>query len=302
MRKVTDCLVNVIIVTYNQKDYVEEAMNSVMSQDYEKIKIIVSDDCSTDGTVDLIKEYSKKYPKKITPLFSDRNLGLTQNIDRATKHCEGKYISHLGGDDMMLKDKISSQVEFMERNPDCSICYHDVLAFDSNSNEDLFLFSKKYKPREGGVKTMIRHGSFNCGSSNMFRVSSIPRDGFDLRVPIASDWLYCVETLAEGGEIMYIDEVFVKYRRHSESITSPSESNKFSFLALEDHFTSCAILSARHPQHHLPIRYRLSSLFLSMAALKKNKYFRYLLLSILHYPTKINMGAIVLYLLTGKKI
>ena len=92
-------------------------MNSVLSQDYEKIKIIVSDDCSTDGTVDLIKEYSKKYPKKIIPLFSDRNLGLTQNIDRATKHCEGKYISHLGGDDMMLKDKISSQVEFMERKP-----------------------------------------------------------------------------------------------------------------------------------------------------------------------------------------
>ena len=117
-------------------------MNSVLSQDYEKIKIIVSDDCSTDGTVDLIKEYSKKYPKKIIPLFSDRNLGLTQNIDRATKHCEGKYISHLGGDDIMLKDKISSQVEFMERNPDCSICYHDVLAFDSDTKQTLYYFSK----------------------------------------------------------------------------------------------------------------------------------------------------------------
>ena len=276
--------VDVVIVSFNQVDFISDCIDSVLCQDYKNIQIIVADDCSTDGTIEIIKEYANKYPQKIIPLLSDRNRGLTQNIDSATNHCDGKYISHLGGDDLMLKDKISKQVEFMERNPDCSISYHDVLAFDSNSKEDLFLFSKKYKPREGGVKTMIRHGSFNCGSSNMYRVSSIPRDGFDLRVPIASDWLYCVETLAEGGEIMYIDEVFVKYRRHSKSITSSSDSNKFSFLALEDHFTSCAILSARHPQHHLPIRYRLSSLFLSMAALKKNKYFRYLLLSILHYP------------------
>ena len=166
--------VDVVIVSFNQVDFISDCIDSVLCQDYKNIQIIVADDCSTDGTIEIIKEYANKYPQKIIPLLSDRNRGLTQNIDSATNHCDGKYISHLGGDDLMLKDKISKQVEFMERNPDCSISYHDVLAFDSNSKEDLFLFSKKYKPREGGVKTMIRHGSFNCGSSNMFRVSSIP--------------------------------------------------------------------------------------------------------------------------------
>ena len=101
---------------------------------------------------------------------------------------------------------------------------------------------------------------------------------------------------------MYIDEVFVKYRRHSDSITSSSQSNKFRFLAQEDHFSSCAILSARFPQHYLSIRYRLSSLFLTAAVLDKKQYFRFILISFLHFPTKINIGALLLYLLLGKKI
>jgi glycosyltransferase involved in cell wall biosynthesis len=294
--------VDVIIVTYNHKKFIRESIDSVLAQDYGNIRIIISDDCSTDGTTEIIKEYSNKYPQKIIPLFSDQNQGLTQNIDRATRVCEGKHISHVGGDDLMMAGKISSQVEFMEINANCSICYHDVLAFDSDSGEDLYLFKEKYKPREGGIKTMIRHGSFNCGSTNMFRTESLPRDGFDHRVPIASDWLYCVETLAKGGEIMYIDEVFVKYRRHSDSITSSSQSNKFRFLAQEDHFSSCAILSARFPQHYLSIRGRLSSLFLTMAVLNKKRYFRFILISFLHFPTKINIGALLLYLFLGKKI
>ena len=168
-------MVNVIIVTYNQKDYVVEAMNSVLSQDYEKIKIIVSDDCSTDGTVDLIKEYSKKYPKKIIPLFSDRNLGLTQNIDRATKHCEGKYISHLGGDDMMLKDKISNQMLYATEE-NIVYCNHKLIDHHGNFiktiNVDKFKFIRQdrwilFDDRLNGCnllipkKILIKEGLFN---------------------------------------------------------------------------------------------------------------------------------------------
>jgi glycosyltransferase involved in cell wall biosynthesis len=299
----SNILVNVIIVTFNQKNFVSECIDSVLDQDYENLKIIVSDDCSTDGTVEIIEKYSRKYEKKIVPLFSNKNYGLTKNISKASKLCEGKYISHLGGDDLMLEGKISTQVEFMERNSTCSICYHDVLAFDSGTNEDLYRFSSKYKPRDGGVKTMIRHGSFNCGSTNMFRAKSLPLLGFDERVPIASDWLYCVESLVGGGQINYIDKVLVRYRRHSKNITSSSESNKArANLAQEDHFTSCAILSARFPGYYLSIRYRLSSLFFSMAVSNKKSYLRFLLISFVHFPTRNNLGAILLYLFTSKKI
>ena len=88
---------------------------------------------------------------------------------------------------------------------------------------------------------MIGYGSFNCGSSNMFRASSLPSSGFDKRVPIASDWLYCVETLAGGGQIMYIDKVLAKYRRHSKSITASSSHSNEVNLSQEDHFISCLL-------------------------------------------------------------
>ena len=99
---------------------------------------------------------------------------------------------------------------------------------------------------------------------------------------------------------MYIDE-FCKIPQTFGQYYLIFPIDKFRFLAQEDHFSSCAILSARFPQHYLSIRYRLSSLFLTAAVLDKKQYFRFILISFLHFPTKINIGALLLYLLKERK-
>jgi glycosyltransferase involved in cell wall biosynthesis len=100
-------LVSLAIITYNQKDYLRECIESVLSQDYENIEIVIADDCSTDGTQDMLREYDKKYPNKFVLKLSERNQGITANSNLALFACCGKYIAMTGGDDIFLPTNYS---------------------------------------------------------------------------------------------------------------------------------------------------------------------------------------------------
>lgn len=212
-------LVSIAIITYNQKEFLKECIESCLAQDYPNLEIVVADDGSTDGTHDLLNDYDIKHPGKFVLRLSKENQGITKNSNAAHFACRGKYIAWMGGDDLMLPGKISSQVEYMENNPNCSIVYHDLDVFDSQTNSTLYLFSKIDKPREGDVVTAIKYGSFNGACSTMVRASKAPKLGFDKSLIVASDWFYWIETLHAGGEIRYIDKVLGRYRRHSGNVT-----------------------------------------------------------------------------------
>jgi glycosyltransferase involved in cell wall biosynthesis len=289
--------------TYNQENLVAESIESVLNQSYDNWELIIGDDCSTDKTYEILKSYEKRFPNKIKAYRNEKNFGITANCNKLLKRCIGKYIAFTAGDDLFLPNKVLLQVKHMEANPQCLVSYHDVEIFDSETGKVISLYSEKYKPRQGGIHALIKYGCFNCGCANFARRDAIPISGYDKRVSIASDWLLFVETLGEQGRIEYIDKVLGKYRRHAGNVTSSSAENTITNrLAQEDHFMSCSLLVTRYPECYLAVRYRLSSLFLTAAVLDKKRYFRFILISFLHFPTKINIGALLLYLLLGKKI
>ncbi|HHO42468.1 MAG TPA: glycosyltransferase, partial [Epsilonproteobacteria bacterium] len=244
-------LVSVAIITYNQKEYLKECIESVLAQDYENIEIVIADDCSTDGTQDMLKEYDKKYPNKFVLKLSDKNQGITKNSNLAHFACSGKYIAWMGGDDLMLSGKIRKQVEYMEENQECTICYHNLDVFQSDTNETLYYFNKKTK-YEGDVYTSIKYGTFNGACSTMIRASKAPKNGFNETIPVASDWLYWVETLHNGGTINYIDEVLGRYRRHDNNVTKKTSSITQNQI---DHLNSCHIILSLYPEYSKVVFY-----------------------------------------------
>lgn len=231
-------LVSVAIITYNQKKYLKECIESILIQDYSNVEIIVADDCSTDGTQEMLKEYEKKYKNKFILKLSEFNQGITKNSNLAHFACNGDYIAWMGGDDLMLPGKIRRQIEYMESNPDCTICYHNLDVFQSETNETLYYFNQKIK-YEGDVKTVIKYGTFNGACSNIIRANKAPKNGFNETVLIASDWLYWVETLENGGTINYIDEILGRYRRHNNNITKKEDTITQNEV---DHLNSCNII------------------------------------------------------------
>lgn len=290
-------LVSVAIVTYNQREFLRECIDSILDQDYPNIEIVVADDCSTDGTKEMLFEYDRKHPNIFVLKLAEKNLGITKNHNAAHFSCKGKYIAWMGGDDLMLPGKISKQVAFMEANASCSVSYHNLDVFFSDTNETLFLLNNKKTAKEGGIKTAIKYGCFNGACATMVVRDKTPKEGFDERMPLASDWLYWVETLNDGGDIRYIDEVMGRYRRHSNNITSQSNYN-----AYIDHLNSCSILLTKYPDLQSSILYRYSENLRALRYKEKNNYLNWIKASLYVGLNIKSLISYILYFLSFKNV
>jgi len=272
-------LVSISILTYNHKDYIENGLESILSQDYDNFEIIIGDDASTDGTQEILKKYKVMYPDKITLLLHEKNLGITNNCNTVLSLCKGKYFVAIGGDDQMLPSKLSIQVDYMENNQDCNMCYHNMEAFDLDTNKFLYYThydssTGKRKRDNGTVKEAIKEGVFFSPVSGMIRMKNIPDGGYNERIPFASDYLFYVEVFAKGGSIEYIDNVLGRYGRGKNNITIKSRDIDYT-LDL-DMLDTCNILLVKYPQYHNEILYRYSEFLRGMRLKDKKNYFNWL--------------------------
>lgn len=123
-------LVSVVLVAYNEENYIRQTFDSILSQETNFLfEIVCHDDASTDGTPNIIKEYCECYPEKITAILQEENQmknGGNIVIDHIYPHCKGKYIAYCDADDYWTDThKLQTQVDFLERHQDYSICFHD---------------------------------------------------------------------------------------------------------------------------------------------------------------------------------
>ncbi len=278
--------VSVAVVTYNQRDFLEECLESILRQDYPNIEIVVADDASSDGTREMLLEYAASGRGEFVLRFAAENGGITSNQNVAASACSGKYLSWMAGDDLMLPGKLSKQVAIMENNPDCVICYHDLDVFDSYTGRTIRKHSDIDKPREGDVRTLVRYGCFNGAVSNMVRSDFQPAPAFDARIPIASDWLYWIECLWKGGRIIYIDEVLGRHRRHANNVTS-SSSRLPSLKEVQDHLFTCEIVLSRAPQLIGEVNARKAYLMQSLRWIEEGSSYRNYLWASLSYRFRL---------------
>lgn len=118
-----DVKLSIIMPSYNKVDFISNAIDSVLSQETEySYQIIVADDHSTDGTVEIVEKYQDKYPEKIVLLKSDKNQKLFKNILRAYENVKTDYFCVLDPDDYWIdNNKIQRALSFLESNPEYTI-------------------------------------------------------------------------------------------------------------------------------------------------------------------------------------
>lgn len=261
-------LVSIVIPTYNQVNYVVETIDSVLAQTYPHLEIIVTDDGSTDGTIEVINRYEQSYPGKIVAVYSAVNTGIAANINRGLARVRGDYVAWLGGDDLMYPGKISLQVEALEGNSRHVGCHHDADVFDQESNTIVGSFSELYGAGrktlpEGDIDIFFDPGVYLLPSTIMFRRSAMPSHGFDVRLKYSNDWLFDIETFRHGP-IMALNKVLGLYRRHAKNVTS---SNDLLARSLEESLIVLGIVQARYPQLSSLVRKRRRA-FLQTAMMK----------------------------------
>lgn len=117
--------VSACIITYNHEKYIRECLEGAINQiiDYE-YEIVISDDKSSDNTLQICLEYASKYPNLIRILPSEFNLGMIGNWIKSISNCKGKYIALCEGDDYWTDPlKLKKQVDFLEENGGYVACY-----------------------------------------------------------------------------------------------------------------------------------------------------------------------------------
>lgn len=256
-------LVSVWCITYNHVDFIGEALSSALEQDYPKLEVVVADDGSTDGTVEVIGDYSQKYPDRLIVLPGRTNQGvegILSNANRALRACKGKYVAFLEGDDVFLPHKITKQVEWLEADERRVLCGHDVEVFDSKTGKPFSLWSDVWPMRSGrGAQSIVR-GTVPFGTAAvMVRASAIPPHGFDERLRVVLDWKLWIDCLASGGRFGYIEGVYARYRRHEHNITSSHFQ-----IRQDDQFTTLALVESRYPHLASCCKHSRGSLFYRM--------------------------------------
>ena len=257
--------VSVVIGTYNHRDFIRETLDSVLAQTYPNLEIIVADDGSTDGTAQIVAEYAARFPGKVVGVLSERNTGISSNYNRGIARISGEYVAWLGGDDLMLPEKIRRQVELLESRPDAVGCFHDAEVFESTGGMPIGKFSDVYnggaRYEDGGVELWLRDGFYVVPSTVMTRAAVIPAHGLDERLKYANDWLFFIEMFAQG-RCCAIDEVLGRYRRHGSNTT---DSRGLKESTLEEMLVVIGIVNARFPRFHSLTRRRARNLFFAAA-------------------------------------
>lgn len=133
-----DYKLSVIFITYNHAQYVEKALMSVINQKTDfPFEVVVGDDCSTDGTQDILKRIASEHSEVKLNLRSENTGGRpTLNVYETTKKCTGQYLAYLEGDDFWTDDhKLQKQVDFLEDHPEYTACTHSMKMVDEKDEE-----------------------------------------------------------------------------------------------------------------------------------------------------------------------
>jgi glycosyltransferase involved in cell wall biosynthesis len=213
--------VSVLVVTYNHARFVRQALDSAIAQRLpQPFEVLVSEDCSTDGTREIVQEYAKRHPHLVRLLLSERNLHSNEVVARGVRAARGRYVAVLDGDDYWTSDdKLGAQVAFLDVRPDVTICFHNVHVVDEHSQTTGTLWNAPGQPKVSGLHELLR-GNFIATSSVVYRraaVSEIPAwyGGF---FPV-TDWPLHV-LYAREGRIGYLDRTLGAYRLHGGGLFS----------------------------------------------------------------------------------
>ena len=226
-----DNILDIAILTHNHKDFIKQCLESILCQQTKcKFRILILDDCSNDGSSEIIQNIADKHPEVIDYYRNENNLGPHKSAIILSEKVSAKYLSFLDGDDYWCNEnKIQTQIDFLENNSDYSGCFHDAKIVQANQSEDIHFL----KRTQDQWKT---YSQFNRYSSDFMPWALIERNiiptasltfkntdivGF-LKKYSASEfslsWALHLEII-KGSKFKYFNETWSIYNDHPQGIS-----------------------------------------------------------------------------------
>lgn len=206
--------ISVITPVYNGEDFLGEAIESILNQSFKDFEYIIIDDCSSDNTWQIMKNYSRK-DKRIKIYRNEKNLGIAGNRNKGTALAKGKYIAWQDADDISFPERLEKQHSILEENPQIGIVGSYLLFFDKSGDISI----RKYPRSDEQARKVIFRYSPVAQPSAMIRKTCFDKVGFyDLKLPPAED-LDMSFRIGAKFKMVNIPLVLVRYRLSGKSAT-----------------------------------------------------------------------------------
>lgn len=224
--------VNVILITYNHSQFIEETLKTILMQETEwGFNILVADDCSTDDTVSIIKKMEKQTEIPFVYLPNDHNLGIMKNYRRAFEACDAEYVAIMEGDDLWTdKLRLQKHVEFLDEHTECSMSFNRYVVRNFADGTSVM------QPRFFGTEEMHYYkyisghdlaynnliGNFSTCVYRTGALKALPEEMFSIE---CYDWLTNI-MVSRTGYIGCLMQPMSIYRIHSSGVWSGQNANE----------------------------------------------------------------------------
>ena len=216
--------ISVAMATYNGGKYIEEQLDSILSQLGEDDEIVISDDGSTDKTLDIVRSFHDERIK----VFDGPRKGVKQNFGNAISKCVGKYIFLADQDDVWLPNKVATILSIFEEKK-CTCVIHDAVVFDSDSGKIMepSFFSWR-KSGKGILKNIWKNTYIGCCmafSADMKKyILPIPDN-----INMHDQWIGII--CERYGKSIFVSKILLRYRRHSDNNSKMRHSGALRMLS-----------------------------------------------------------------------
>jgi glycosyltransferase involved in cell wall biosynthesis len=228
MPNITQPLISVRMLSYNQAPYIAQAIEGALQQQVDfPIELVIGDDCSTDGTREIVLEYQRKHPSIVRVITSETRVGIKQNAYRTNKACRGKYIAFCDGDDYWhIPEKLKKQTMYLESHPECGLILADCNEYHQSSER--LLESRNYSNGfTSDINLNIETILMNIGVTK-YTSSAVARSNLVNQLIDSDSYLYHNPELLMGdtqlwaeistmSTVTYIPKTFATHRVLEES-------------------------------------------------------------------------------------
>lgn len=224
-------LVSVIVIAYQSSRFMLETLESIKSQTWENIELVISDDGSTDETVPTCLRWLNENRQRFintTLLTVAHNTGIPANCKRGLDAAKGQWVKFIAADDALLEECIASNMEVISRNEDVSFIISDLVEMDEQSrtirtspkNDGLTYFMKYQGSRKEQLKAYARWPAF-LNTPTFFYRRELLDDVFDskLELKIFEDTSAIFRIINNGARVFYLRKPTVRYRIHSNAVS-----------------------------------------------------------------------------------
>jgi glycosyltransferase involved in cell wall biosynthesis len=213
--------ISVLMSVHDDAKYVGQAVESILNQSYGRFEFLITNDCSSDGSRDILAHYAEQ-DERIFLIDNEENIGLTKSLNRMIERARGPYLARMDADDIAMPDRFRRQIEVFRREPETGVVFGDTVLIDKSGAE----ICQSWRPDEKTILRVLPNRCYIPHPTVMMRKETVEAlGGYNEECWTGQDKDLWLRMRAAEVQFRYLKSVLLKYRINPDSVRGHSSEN-----------------------------------------------------------------------------